>query len=407
MIASSLFDVVVVGGGITGSALGAALARAGLSVLVVEREARFRDRVRGDSIFPWGVVEMTRLGLADLLPASGARPLPRWQAYDDRAPGEPYDWRTDVPTGDVVWGVNHSGLQEALFAGAAAAGAVAMRPAKAVAATPAGDGRLSVTITTPEAETVVQTRLVVGADGRESGVRRWIGATSIADPIHHLIGGCLVADVDLDPDAAHMAWYRGGVSLLFRHASGRARAYLVCQPEAAEAIRGHHAADAFLAACAAAFPEGAFARARAVGPAAFFPGSDLYPDRIAGECIVLAGDAAGANDPSQGQGISLAFRDVRELRDLLLAGDWQAAIEEFARRRPSWYEPLRAHAIWQGPIFTDVGPDADAARARRRRAAELDPWRDGYGAINALGPEGLPVTEAARRHYLGDDLDER
>ena len=30
----------------------------------------------------------------------------------------------------------------------------------------------------------------------------------------------------------------------------------------------------------------------------------------------------------------------------------------------------------------------------------------GYGAIFALGPEGLPVTEAARRRYLGEDLDE-
>lgn len=396
----------MVGGGIAGSALGAALARAGLGVLVVEREARFRDRVRGDALFPWGVVEMTRLGLADLLPASGAHPLPRWQTYDNRVPGEPYDWRTDVPTEDVVWGVNHPGLQEALFAEAAATGAVTVRPAKAVACSRGDDGFLVVTIDADEGRTAVQTRLVVGADGRESGVRRWMGATSIADPTHHLIGGCLVEGIDLDPEAAHMAWYRGGVSLLFRHASGRARAYLVCQPEAAAAMRGHQAADAFLATCAAAFPEVAFARARAVGPAAFFPGSDIYPDRIAGAGIVLVGDAAGANDPSQGQGMSLTFRDVRELRDLLLAQDWQEAIEEFARRRPIWYEPLRAFAIWEGPIFTDVGPDADAARARRRRAAELDPWRNGYGAINALGPEGLPVTEAARRHFLGDDLDE-
>jgi menaquinone-9 beta-reductase len=406
VITSSVFDVVVVGGGIAGASLGVALARAGLSVLVIEREARFRDRVRGDALFPWGVVEMTRLGLADLLPASGARPLPRWQKYDDRVPGEPYDWRTDVPTGDVVWGVNHPGLQETLYTEAAAAGAVTMRPAKVVACSRGGDGFLGVTIDADEGQTFVRTRLVVGADGRESGVRHWIGAASIADPTHHLIGGCLVEGIDLDPEAAHMAWYRGGVSLLFRHASGRSRAYLVCQPEAAAAIRGRHAADAFLATCAAAFPEGAFAHAHAVGPAAFFPGSDIYPDRIASEGIVLIGDAAGANDPSQGQGMSLTFRDVRELRDLLLAGEWQEAIEEFARRRPSWYEPLRAYAIWEGPIFTDVGPAADAARARQRRAAELDPWRNGYGAINALGPEGLPVTEAARRHYLGEDLDE-
>jgi 2-polyprenyl-6-methoxyphenol hydroxylase-like FAD-dependent oxidoreductase len=302
--------------------------------------------------------------------------------------------------------VNHPGLQEALFAEASAAGAVTMRPAKAVASSRGDDGLLLVAIDADEGQTLVRTRLAVGADGQESGVRRWMGAASIADPTHHLIGGCLVEGIDLDPDAAHMARYRGGVSLLFRHASGRLRAYLVCQPEAAAAMRGRQAADAFLATCAAAFPEGAFARARAVGPAAFFSGSDIYPDRIAGEGIVLIGDAAGANDPSQGQGMSLTLRDVRELRDLLLAGNWQAAIEEFARRRPSWYEPLRAYAIWQGPLFTDVGPNADAARARQRRAAELDPWRNGYGAIFGLGPEGLPVTEAARRHYLGDDLDE-
>ena len=405
-MSSSHFDVVVVGGGIAGSSLGVALARAGLEVLVVEREARFRDRVRGDALFPWGVVEMRRLGLVDLLPASGARPLPRWQRYNDRVPGDPYEWRTDVPSGDVVWGVNHPGLQEALFAEAAAAGAVTMRPAKALAPSSVSDGSLTLPIDTVDGRITVQTRLVVGADGRESGVRDWIGATSITDPTHHLVGGCLVEGVDLDPDAAHMAWCPGGVSLILRHASGRVRTYLACQPKAAEAMRGRHAAEAFLATCAAAFPDGAFTRAHAVGPAAFFPGSDIYADRIAGEGIVLIGDAAGANDPTQGFGMSLTFRDVRELRDLLLGGDWQPAIEEFARRRPSWYEPLRAYAIWDGPLITDVGPAADAARARQRRAAERDPWRNGYGVIDALGPEGLPVTEAARRHYLGDDLDE-
>jgi menaquinone-9 beta-reductase len=398
-------DVLVAGGGVAGSALAAALARAGVAVLLVEREARFRDRVRGDALFPWGAAELAKLGLADLLPASGARPLPVWQEYDGRTPGQPYAWRTDVPSGDVVWGVNHPGLQEALLAAAAAAGAAVARPAKALAPCRAGFGSLAVPVETDEGREVVRARLVVGADGRGSAARRWIGAIVVADPVHHAIGGCLVEGVGLDPDAAHLARFDGGVALVFRHAGARARAYLVCRPGAAAAMRGPGATDAVLAACAAAFPGGAFAAARAVGPAAFFPGVDAWADRVVGDGVVLVGDAAGANDPSQGQGMSLALRDARELRDLLLAAnpdEWQEAIEAFARRRPSWYDPLRAYARWAGPLLADVGPAADAARARARRAAEQDPWRLGYGTINALGPEGLPVTEEARRRFLGE-----
>ena len=45
-------DVVVVGAGIGGSALATALARGGLSVLVLEQETEYRDRVRGEWLAP-------------------------------------------------------------------------------------------------------------------------------------------------------------------------------------------------------------------------------------------------------------------------------------------------------------------------------------------------------------------
>ncbi|MDQ2683518.1 MAG: FAD-dependent oxidoreductase, partial [Chloroflexota bacterium] len=44
---STAVDVVVIGGGVAGSAAAIALADAGLQVLLIEREPRFRDRVRG------------------------------------------------------------------------------------------------------------------------------------------------------------------------------------------------------------------------------------------------------------------------------------------------------------------------------------------------------------------------
>ena len=56
-------DVVVVGAGVAGAALGTVLARDGLDVVVLERQTRYRDKVRGEFLAPWGVAELDRLGL--------------------------------------------------------------------------------------------------------------------------------------------------------------------------------------------------------------------------------------------------------------------------------------------------------------------------------------------------------
>ena len=64
-------DVVIVGGGVAGSALAAVLARHGLPVTVLEREPFPIDRVRGEYAPPWGVAELKRLNLLDCLLAAG------------------------------------------------------------------------------------------------------------------------------------------------------------------------------------------------------------------------------------------------------------------------------------------------------------------------------------------------
>ena len=55
MAVSRTYDVIIAGGGIAGSSLAGILARAGLGVLLIEREARYRDRIRGELTMPWGV----------------------------------------------------------------------------------------------------------------------------------------------------------------------------------------------------------------------------------------------------------------------------------------------------------------------------------------------------------------
>src|SRR5918995_107541 len=55
--------VVVVGGGIAGASLA------------------FEDRVRGESVQPWGVAEARELGVEDVLLAAGAHISPVWKQY--------------------------------------------------------------------------------------------------------------------------------------------------------------------------------------------------------------------------------------------------------------------------------------------------------------------------------------
>src|SRR6266542_5960869 len=52
-------------------------------------------------------------------------------------------------------------------------------------------------------DTVVRARLIVGADGRQSRMRRWAGFTVSRDPPRLLITGALLARMPVDEDTVH------------------------------------------------------------------------------------------------------------------------------------------------------------------------------------------------------------
>jgi 2-polyprenyl-6-methoxyphenol hydroxylase-like FAD-dependent oxidoreductase len=405
MDSTIITDVAIVGGSIAGASLAAVLAANGLGVVVVEREARFRDRIRGESLHPWGAAEAARLGLLPILRAAGASPLPIWQRYEHRQPLAPYAWSDDIPAGHVEWAISHPSLQETLLADAADQGVRIFRPANATSYRRSPDGQSELTITTDDGDRVIRARLVVGADGRDSVARRWVGARTVRDPVHHMIGGGLLTGLELAADRTHHGDLPGAMAILFPRQDGHTRAYFVCAPARAASLRPPALPAAFIDACGAAFPPGALDGARKAGPIGFFPAADVWADRIAGNGVVLVGDAAGANDPSRGHGLSLCFRDVGELSDLLLNDrDWERAGKSFATRRAAYFAPLRAHAQWCGVLLIDQGADADARRERVARARELDPTAGGYAGIEAFGPDGLTGDEAARRHFFGEDI---
>src|SRR4051794_29065899 len=129
MPSTPVFDVIVAGGGIAGATLAGVLARAGLGVLVIEKEARFRDRIRGEGTWPWGVAEARSIGLDDLLEKAGVVEMLAFKRFEG---GEPVEtiWDLETSGGVAGMGFSHPHFQETAFSWAAAQGATTLRPAK-------------------------------------------------------------------------------------------------------------------------------------------------------------------------------------------------------------------------------------------------------------------------------------
>src|SRR5580658_1112553 len=80
-MSSQNYDLIIVGGGLGGSALAKVMAEKGARVLLLEREQQYRDRVRGEWIAPWGAVEAKELGLYNILLRECANAVEGWDTY--------------------------------------------------------------------------------------------------------------------------------------------------------------------------------------------------------------------------------------------------------------------------------------------------------------------------------------
>ncbi|EEB05361.1 squalene monooxygenase Erg1 [Schizosaccharomyces japonicus yFS275] len=58
-------DVIIIGAGVTGSALGCALGRQGRKVVVIERDMSEPDRIVGELLQPGGIEALAKIGIAD------------------------------------------------------------------------------------------------------------------------------------------------------------------------------------------------------------------------------------------------------------------------------------------------------------------------------------------------------
>lgn len=408
------YDLVIVGGGIGGSALATVTARAGKRVLLLERSEVFEDRVRGEWISPWGVVETQRLGLYDTLRDAGGHHVTRHVTYDESLDPAAAEAAT-LPLGVFKEGVpgplclGHPKHCQTLFDAAVAAGAEAWR---GVNVTQVETGPTpSIRFEHDGRQTTARARLLIGADGRTSQVREAAGIALHQDPPHHWFAGLLVEGADAWSDDLEAIGTEGDFAFLaFPQGGGRVRVYGGYALGETGRFRGPEGPrrflDTFRMRCAP--NNAALAAGRPAGPLLSYFNNDSWTDEPFAPGVVLVGDAAGWNDPIVGLGLSITYRDVRIVSDLLLGtDDWTPpTFAPYAEERAERMRRLRFTAALQASLDMEFGEAAKARRASLHERAAADPTLRMHAFAVMAGPEALPpevFTEAHRARVLGLD----
>ena len=304
----------------------------------------------------------------------------------------------EIPMGLMAEGIEgslklrHPVACQALVDAAAAQGATIVRGVREVKL--AGGTAPGVAYRANGDATEISSTLVVGADGRASTIRKQSGITlERQEPISY-IAGLLLDGLDDVPDHDVLAGERDQFFVMFHQGGGRARAYICPGLSGRHRFSGPNGTKQFLEACVlSCYPwSEQVAAGTPAGPIATYPGDDTWTDAPYIDGVVMIGDAAGHNDPIVGQGLSIALRDARIVRDLVLDGARTSdAFASYGAERMTRMERLRLIA---DVIAVSQAEDADNRPARRayfvERMATMDPEIMGLMLGAFAGPETIP-----------------
>ncbi len=387
-------DVIILGGGLVGLALAAALDSSGLRPVVIDpadpdlrRDASFDGRTSAVSSSSMRMLRAT--GVLDHLPEPGC-PISAIRVADGLEPGG----LTFEPEEDgEPLGVMHENrhLRAALRARAEAGANISLlwkSSARQIDRSEAGV-RLTLADGRP-----LRAPLLVVAEGRNSPTRDAAGIRMARWRYDH---AAIVSTLFHERPHGHVAYeifYPTGPFALLPMtdtAEGRHRSAIVWSVPGADAHGWMSLSDMDFAAEAQAAMGGFLGAIEMAAPRSSYPLGFHHAHRITGDRLALVGDAAHAIHPIAGQGLNLGFRDAAALAEVLVDGA-RLGLDLGDRQLLDRYERWRSLDTLMVSLSTDsltrlYGIPGRAASAVRRF---------GMGLVDRLGPLKARLNAEAR-----------
>lgn len=366
-------DVAIVGGGIAGASLACALAAHGTRVVLLERRARAGGIHRGDSLLPKATRLLERWGVLAAVRAAGAQAIDRLEIHHGTH-GMLAQVPLTVADEDSPYLVlPHARFEDVLITAAGAGPRTRLlRPARVVAVDPA-EGGARLRYETGDGSGEVRARLVVGADGHASLVRR---AAGIAMPTGAYDHAYLGLEADRPPayeNAMRVHFHADGGVLLMPRPTRVGLGVLVEAGSAAWWLSRSDDELTRLLVARAPVLEGMRLHRDGAQVYALARG---HAERYVAGSLVILGDAAHVTNPTAGQGMAMALDDAGSFADTLgpvlaSGGDVAAALIAWqARQWPANQRLVRSSHLLalvyalRGPAWNRVKVDAVRALGR-------------------------------------------
>ena len=335
-------DVAVVGAGGGGAVLALALAKQGISTVVLDQAAGPPQGLRGEILQPNGQHVLDRLGVLQSLPANATRSVRHFHFC--RAGGTRL---CSIDYGDLPAPYNRAIVtlpnvaHHAIVAAVQQHKSVTLRYGTSFTGLlREGDQVVGLSTQGPEGTSMIRAKIVVGADGAFSKVRE---ALKIPAEVYLYPDGYLIAILESEEPVSESFYYIGHRTILgvFPATGNKVYLFYMIPSGSMEALkqRGIPALQQTWSQIAPQFA-GMFRRLSDWNQTAYMPTGRVRTPTWVADGAVLIGDAAHAINPHASQGRMQAMVDAMTLSDLLpgcLADqDYSAArLKAFERaRRP-------------------------------------------------------------------------